>query len=275
MEHIPSSSNRSGSHEAGKTVFTDHSGRKHVLCHRCGIRTSKSTYYDTCHKGKNCEQLVGQSRLTRLDPKLMQKNPAIQVVQLNTPSEMSLQRESIQVGDNKQKGGEQACHDSIDQNKKANCPVDANDQLHNTAAVNFRVLPPRTEGGSLDFPTPSCEELPQTLNASEDQHMDDLVSGSDETQTASEDEGNSQLNSDCEDDTAEEVQELAMDLLGRFRELGDEGFDEDLDIDEDDEQRVQAAAYLQKMLQRGELEDLADDDAEEGDDWIFESLEVR
>ena len=38
----------------GKTFFTDQFGQKQVLCHECGFRKPRSSYYDTCYKGIAC-----------------------------------------------------------------------------------------------------------------------------------------------------------------------------------------------------------------------------
>jgi hypothetical protein len=290
MERAPSSSNV-GSHAAGKTVFTDQTGRKHILCHRCGVRKPKSNYYDTCHKGKDCEQLVGPSRLTQLDQpvKRILVHTAENQLQLDhsfTSSMVGPEQDSTQAGDKKQTAEEQAGRALFKSTtQQASGQVENVEVPCSLAEVDIRVLSRDTECKSPDFPMSSCEDVPQMLDTFNDQRVTDPNSESDESQ-ASDSEGDSKPDSDLEDNDSKEVQELAMKLLRNFQELGDEGLIDGLDISEDDEEEEaeilrkrseEAAANLQKLLHRGELGEVADDEIDTGDDWLDELVdeEVR
>lgn len=289
------------SRKTRKTFFTDRSGQKKVICHECGHRKPRSTYYDTCYKGIDCTPPAGyeseQTQTPSEQPPLDVKGQAAKRRLLDGGGhhaidfmQPELHRQQV-----KGTGADESAAKRLQGVLLAREPrltplvLKEGDSLV-SQEVKATMVKSKGESGQM-LAEGSVQEQPaaEALNQLEPAYFADINVGpfecSDMAQSSGEESGDSvseeqstSSSNDGEDELSAATHELAMDMLQRFNELGDDAAYSDSDSGSEAGERAEsieaAAAYLCKQLKQGSLAGMEDEEEDEGDDWADERQQM-
>lgn len=274
----------------GRTFITDHLGQKQVLCHICWHRKPRSSYYDTCYKGIGCTPLRPWSE--NYDVSKRVRTGAVGPNGASPMSELEAQTATSQqllsgVGNpglgndamesepvhKEETFGEGNVEDSAAQDARGDLLAGMYPLGEGSVEGQPKAEAQAPQGQEfgveeVDFGVPECLGTEEEL--SRESKGEDL--SSDERST---------MSSDHEDEGEEstEMHQLAMDMLHKFHELGDDAACDGYVFDENEDQEradniEAAAAYLCKRLKQGSLEGMEDEEGDEGDDWGYEQQQM-
>lgn len=276
----------------------DQFGQKTVLCHVCGFRKPRSSYYDTCYKGIDCLPTAGTERtqttiantLTEIDGQISSKR---RMVDLSRDTGMAALEFELDPRKEAQKSSNQSAAQRLPtefvlageaplaplvlmkpepgRQERRHLTHDAVDQ-DGESFQHAAELQKNPREASLASHTddqlgaPECSSMGQISSGKSGDSFDGFVD-------PPEDEADLSPAGPADEEVSTETHQLAMDMLHRFNELGDDAaYDDVSDIEDEEHSRnvEAAAAYLCKQLKQGCLDALEDVNEDEGDDWAEE-----
>lgn len=280
----------SASRKRRKTFFTDQYGQKKVICHECGHRKPRSTYYDTCYRGIDCTPPPGYEAehtqaTSNQPPNVLKSQAAKRLLDNGGQHDVNFMQSELHKQQVRGRGADELAAKGLAQaaplvGGTPLTPLVLKEQ-GSLQSQKVEATTVKSEGdrsqvlaeGSLQ--EQQAAAAPNHLESAEFAPLEcsDMAhcSGEKSEHSESEEQSISSLINGGEDEVSAETYELAMEMLQKFNELGDGAACSDVSDDEAEEQAENieaAAAYLCKQLKQGRLAGMEDEE-DEGDDWPY------